>query len=764
MQNYKGMLLGAAALEILSIACASAPAVAQQVAAGESGALEEIVVTANKRSENIQDVPLSVAVVTADQFAASGITSTEDMTMRIAGLTLQAGNTSFSPYIRGVGTTATGPGNETSVATYVDGVLISDFLGGFLALNNIQQVEIDKGPQGTLFGRNTTGGVISITTLAPSQDFHGSAEVGYANYNTISTSDYITGGITQNLAADLALYYSDQGEGYGKNLATGQDVYKTDNLSLRNKWLLTLGTADSFTLSLDYQHVASSAFLAENIVPGTYTNYGPGTTLAGQRPDLAPYVASGKVSPTAVVGDPFTNPGGRYDIDVLVQPRSILEQGGGSLKWQHDFDFAQAASISAYRVSREDIQWSPMPIPVLEDVAGWGQDQRVFTQELQLLSPVSSTVKWVGGLYYLNGFIKFTDPFTLYGSSLAPLERLNFFANQGTTSVAGFGQVTTPLIGFDDKTDVTLGLRYTQERKDINGNTVATLPQPVGTLPPSGLTDASNTFRKFTYRAALDHHFSEDMLGYISYNRGFKSGGFNMVPPSGPAATAVQPEVLDAFEVGFKSEWLDRRIRLNASAFYYKWTNMQVTVFQNATAITENAAKAKLYGVDLDLQAQITEHLRLSASAEGLHSQFIDYPDAQFNIPQTLAEGGGTVPVTASATGNNLPYAADATFDLAADYVVPLPRGQLGINVTWAYNSGYSDTADDLLKTGSFPLLNAQVQWTLPDRLTKLTFWAKNLTDTRYAPVERPSGNPGGYDVETMGAPRTYGVSAQRDF
>jgi iron complex outermembrane recepter protein len=754
---------------------ASVPAALTQTAE-QSGGLQEITVTANRRSENLQNVPIAIAAVTADQFAKANITSTADIGMLVPGLNFQVGELNASPYIRGVGTSAANAGADNSVQTYVDGVLISGFNGGLQALNNIEQIEVDKGPQGTLFGRNTTGGVVNITTKTPSHQLHSDGWVSYGNYNTVAVSEYVTGGITPSLAADLAGYYSNQSKGWGTNLFTGADVYKENNKAIRTKWLLNLGDNDTFTLTGDYSVLNSSVMTAETVRPGTYSNWGPGPTTAAQRPDMAAGVASGAIVPTFVVGLPATHPpGSPYNVDVSVNPSSRWWQWGGSLKWRHDFGPVSLSYIGAYRDYREDLIWSPSPTSGVQQVAGWGNGTTELTHELQLQSAPSSPIRWVGGVFFLHDSVKYVHPFFIEGSSIngvtipgAGFSRVNFYGDQSTVSYAPYGQVTFP-IPFVPKTNLTLGARYTRDNKAITGATTLNAgPLYLGFLPPpdqpeiqAGTISGKDTFTKKTYRVALDHRFTDDVMGYVSYNTGFKSGGYNMIPPS---PQAYNPETLSAWETGVKTEFFNRRVRINTSAFYYDWSDLQVTVYENTSAVTVNAAKARLYGIDVDLQAKPTDALMLTAGIELLKDYFTSYPDAIFNVPQSREQGGGTIAVVQSAKGNKLPYAPDATLNVSADYRVPLPAGTFGVNVSYYYSTGFRTTADNFIGQGAYQLLNARAEWTLPDGHTTLAVWGKNLTDELYATQVRANNNPGGFQVQTLGAPRTYGVSARYAF
>jgi len=316
---------------------------------------------------------------------------------------------------------------------------------------------------------------------------------------------------------------------------------------------------------------------------------------------------------------------------------------------------------------------------------------------------------------------------------------------------------------------LTVGGRYTRDAKEISGTTTFNAgPLYLGFLSPAdqpeinvGSIAGKDTFTKTTYRVALDHQFTDDVMGYVSYNTGFKSGGYNMIPPS---PQAYNPEKLTALEAGVKTEFLNRKVRLNMSAFYYDWSDLQVTVYENTSAVTVNAAKARLYGLDVDFQARPTDALTLSGGFELLKDYFTSYPDAIFNVPQSLAQGGGTIGVVESAKGNKLPYAPDVTTNISADYRIPLPLGTLDRNVSNYYSTGFRTTADNFIGQRSYDVLNSQIEWAFPDRHTSFSVWGKNLTDKIYATQVRANNNPGGFQVQTLAAPRTYGVSFRYAF
>src|SRR3546814_630639 len=495
-------------LATVSLGClAASDAAAQESAQPPEAGIADIVVTANKRSESMQKVPIAITAVTSDRLAQVGITSTKDLAQVVPGLVIQTSLSGTQAHLRGVGTTALSAGTENSVATYVDGVYILSLNGALAQLNSIDQIEVLKGPQGTLFGRNATGGVISIRTKDPSHDFGGNFNLRYANYDTVSGQAYLTAGLTDNIAADVAAFVSIQGDGWGKNLFNGRDVNKLDQYAVRSKWLIEPTDRDTLRLIGDYSEIRGNYL--NSFAPFTAVNYGPGMTTAAQRPDLAPYVASGALAPFAVVGDPYTFKGGFYDIDMAQQPRYLFKTGGGSLQWDHDFDAVRLTSITAYRKAFNSVAWSNVPVPADRANASWREKESQFSQELQLTSGTGSTVKWVLGLYYLNGKAEYTD-FAITGTTVAPLQSLGFRSKVTTESGAAFGQATVPLW---TGANITGGLRYTIERRGVKGFTQLTfLPVAGGGSLQTGLTDAHTTFKKLTWRIALDQQLAPGIL------------------------------------------------------------------------------------------------------------------------------------------------------------------------------------------------------------------------------------------------------------
>jgi iron complex outermembrane recepter protein len=699
---------------------------AQTATPEDSGALQEVVVTAQKRSENLQKVPISVAAISGDQLGASGIVDSSQLSAVVPGLSLGLTTQNFEPHLRGIGTTSNGPGIENPVALYVDGVYYASQLMGLTDLTDVAQVSVLKGPQGTLFGRNATGGVIQLTTRDPTEQFGGIARTELDNFLTTHNMLYVTGGVAPGLSANLAAHYSTQGDGWGKNLASGEDIHKIfHDVSVRNKWLYKPTDDTTVRLNMDFADLGNN--LGPNLRPA------PGTV-----PFMPGFQAT-------------SNP---YDIDSYINNHTYERRGGISLSVDQNLGFAHLVSISAYRQFHFSTVFAPSSTSVPGLDIPFVQDGKQVTEELQLVSPTSETFNWVAGAYYFYGH-EILDPFQifLHGPFDAGLSQIDINDSETTRSLAGFAQTTVQVL---PKTHLTLGLRYTHERRLFSGSETGFVGPaiPIGPLIP--YVDAEKDADKLTWRAAFDYGFTDDLLGYVSYNRGFKSGGFNAFDPTNPP---YNPEVLDAYEVGLKSELLDHRVRVNSAAFYYKYTQIQVTRYTN-TAVVYNGASARLYGLDLDAEARVTSNLRLNAGVEWIHSYFDSFPAAQFSTP--LPDGGVSV-YSASAQGHRLPFTPVATFDVGADYLFDVAASSFDFNVTNAYNSGYFSEPDNYLRQPAYDYINASLAWTTPKRGLTITLWGRNLANKAVA-GQLATGAPQGYSADFTNPPRTYGITAVYNF
>ncbi len=713
----------------LAQAQAQAPAApqAQAPAAADDTSIEEIIVTAQRREERLQDVPIAVAAVTGKQLEKQGIQTTNDLGQAVPSLTVTNFSGYVLPRIRGIGNSVFGAGYEGGVATYIDGVYIASAPASLLSLHNVERIEVLKGPQGTLFGRNATGGLIQVVTREPSADPSGTVEVGMDNYATATADLYVTGGLGGSVAVDLAGHVGNQGQGYGVNRYNGKDVYKGgDDISLRSSLLYTPSDDTKIRLSADYQKNNGSLYTASRLAPGTSAPFPQG------------YLQSS------------------WDVNTDLDSYSSYEGGGVSARIDQDLGVGRLTSITAYRKSDNVVLSDIDGTPTAALGVMTHQYDHQFSQELQLSSGASSPIQWVTGVYYFQSAGRF-DPVKaiLLGpfqapSPQGPISATYTYGNQRVDALAGYAQATGQIA---HETNLTVGLRYSTERHRLDASQSFDVVGGPSNIPLPAIADQSKRYSDPTWRISLDHRFSPEAMVYASYNRGFKSGGFNAPAPSDPA---FAPETLDAYEVGVKSDLFDRRFRLNAAAFYYDYKNLQVLKATGTVTTVYNGAAATVYGLDLDFVARLSSNFTLSGGLTLLHDRFTDFPAATIatQVP------GGVVTSVGSAKGNRLPQTADFSGTVTADYHVPTSFGVVGANVTYSYNDGYYTQPDNILHQPSYDVLATTVRIDFSNGLG-VRLWGRNLTNSKIAQNLSASAFN---SLVTWAAPRTFGATVSYDF
>jgi iron complex outermembrane recepter protein len=690
------------ALVWLPLAAGTRPASSQ-----ETAQLEEIVVTAQKRTERLQDVPISDSVVSAAAAQSRGITDTTDLQMAVPGLVINHTANEGNFFIRGIGTNLFGPASEQTVAMYVDGVYLPSPEANLFSFNNIDRVEVLKGPQGTLFGRNTTGGVVQVITRDPVQTFGGDLTASYANYDTVSASAYVTGGLAKNLAADLALQYMNQGIGWGHNFTTGQEngISAKDNYALRSKWKFT--PTDATTIKLMLSDLRQYVKYGYQLVPGIVSPVNPTQSYPGR----------------------FNSLGDISDYEVIKTKEA-------SIQVDQDAGVARIVNILSYIHSEVGYAIDQDDTPVVAADVLLPSLAHDWTEELQIHNPDASKVKWVLGAFYFDAYGGYTPANVNDGAVV-------LYDNQVTHSSSGFGQATTPII---EGTNLTLGARYTSENQRFVGTTF------FGDTN-AGTFSGSQTFTKATWRAALDHHFTEDVMAYVSDNRGFKSGGYNSL--SFGSINSFKPETLDAYEIGVKTEWLDHRLRWNSAAFLYNYTNIQIEVPVTGGDITTNGPKARIKGFENELQARPLERLELTAGLTYLDGHYTSYPGALAISPTGTSSA-------VDATGNYTVASPKVTGNVGGHYTFELPAGKLQPNVSVSYDDGFFFYADNRLAQPSYWLLNTSLTWYSLNDAWSVQAWGKNLNNAVYYEGRSEQGGLG--DAQRQAAPRTFGVTFHINF
>lgn len=703
-----------------SVAHASAFSSSGQATKKPSDSLAEVVVTAQRRTENAQTVPIAISTISGNALAQSfGVNNVETLQQAVPGLSLSMDTGNTKIFLRGVGTTAVATDN--SVGVYIDGVYVAAQASSFMNLADIAHIEVDKGPQGTLFGRNTTGGVIQIVTKTPSSTPSADLSLGYGNYNTFTANFYGTTGIAPHLAADFAYYYNNQLDSPGMNVTTGtKNIFRQYSEVIRSKWRWTPTDSTAVTLALDYTHDRQATGIVWSFLPG----------------------AVGVDGKTSYVG--FFNTASDLNNHWTDKNYGIALHVNQDLRW------SRLVSITGYRDSLniQTLDQDATPLHLVDATPLPNHDQ-TLSQELHLESPSSSKkMKWIVGLYYMDD--RFSSlPLVINEGNYAPsgltYNTVDVYVREPTRSFAEFGQATWE---FMPNTHLTLGIRNTDDTKSIGGNTLVN-----GFDAVHGHQSAN--FSKITYRVALDHQFTPDIFGYVSWSTGFKDGQYSLVNFTLPS---VRPEVLTAYQAGIKSEFLDHRVRVNASTFDYKYQDIQVQEVVVGGTRLANAAQATIYGLDFDSMAKVTRGLLLQTSLEWLHARYTNFPNDPSYVP--VPTGGDNL-ITINGAGYQMPNAPNFTAYVAADYMREAWGGSFDFNVNESYNSGYFWNPDDRLRQPAFALLGAYVKWTDGEGKWSFRLWGNNITSRRYYAFEDAFAFG---DVYSPAMSATYGLAVERKF
>ena len=692
----------------------------QEEAAEDQVGFGEIIVTAQRRDQRLQDVPISISAVDSSTLETSGVTGTAQLQAVVPNLVVNRSVGSASPFLRGIGSSSADIAAESSVAIYVDGVYQPSVYANVFEFNGIERIEVLKGPQGTLFGRNATGGVVQVITKAPSFDPEVDLEVGYANYETVSGAAYVSGGLSDSLAANLAVQFQDQNDGWGENVTLGTKDYFARDLNVRGKLLFLPGDATEITLAGNY-----TDFLHHNI--------------AAQNPPGA--------------GFGFL---GRYKFAGNNDAFSDGEGYGASLTATHDFGGFQIRNITAYSDfdATQVIDQDASPLPIVK--GDFIIKTRMISEEFHFLSPADAKFQWLAGVYYYD-YIAETDPVRITGFAFDPTFQnpnagVDVRGKSRTRSISGFAQGTYPLT---DQLNLTAGIRYSRDKITYTGSlSLADLPIAIDPEQTKSAVD-----KKPTWRLSLDYQFTPDILGYVSYNRGTKAGGFALgTSPS--FNDGFRPERLDAYEAGLKTELADGRVIFNTSAFYYDFKNIQFQRVIAGVVETVNGPTAKLYGVEAELSGRVTPELTLRANAGYLHSRIGDFPGAPNTnrLPSGFNDAGDP---TYNAKGNRLPNAPEFSGNVGFDYRRPVNGGAIRLSSNLLYAGKMFNELDNRLAVDEHEVLTASLGWE-GDNGLRVTLWGNNLTNSYYYVFQ--AGVAGGSDIAQPAAPRTYGVTLGYSF
>ncbi|MBA4761948.1 TonB-dependent receptor [Sphingomonas sp.] len=701
--SVRTILTASAALSAL----ASVPAMAQEAPAEETAATQdsgEIVVTARRREESLIDVPISMSVVSGDSLVKSGaadITALQDKTPNLTLQIARGSNSTLIAFSRGVGQQDPLWGFEPGVALYIDDVYVARPQGAVLDIFDVERVEVLRGPQGTLYGRNTIGGAVKYVTRRLGDDFKASFRGSYGSYNQIDLVGQVVVpvGDTLSLGAAVAQYWRD---GFGTNLTTGAEHYNKDVFATRL-------SAEFTPTDTIFVRVAGDRVLDRS-------NPRHGTRLQPNGTD--PIYA-----PTASVYDTRAGIGD----DNRVETRGLSVTGEIGLS-----DALTFKTITAWRDGNTDtvIDFDNTSLPTLDIPAEYSDRQ--FTQELQLLYE-GDRLQGVFGLYYLNGRASGAFDTVLGGLNTTTLTAGEVF----TKSYAAFGDFSFDLT---DTFKISAGLRYTRDEKTgtVFRRNYTGIRSPrfgnAAAVPGLIRSDYTNSrdFEKLTPRISLSYQPNADLNLYASYGKGYKSGGFDMRGDAILTPTTVngyEPETIDSYELGLKGAFLDRTLFINAAGFFSSYKDQQVTIQVPSLAggiasFVDNAGKGEIYGFELETRMVPSRHFQASV--------VVGYTNADYKEFFTFI-GGGTTPVDVSnqrAFQNTPEWTANASFTWSND----VAGGVLAFtpSVSLRSDTQMFELATPALDQDGYALVDASLNWTSGDGRYRLGVAARNLTDARY--------------------------------
>lgn len=670
-----------------------------------SDVLEETIVTAQKRTASLQDVPITITAFNSDAIRDLNITAIKDLQSYTPGLNIVQSNPSRTRVrIRGIGSSKFDVGSEPSVGIFIDEIYMPRLSGGDFSLLDIERIEVLKGPQGTLFGRNTAGGAISILSTKPSDTFEGYIEGGLANKDSSLIRGSVSGPVTDNLRMRLSAGTEELG-GFGENQTTGNT---NDDRSSAARWQVAYDVAEDLNLS------GSLAYNKQKmkIIKGESLGILPGNQAL---PLLSPPAPPFPFTPTYVTPDPFAEP---LNHDGGLNADSTM----ATFRIEKSFDGIEFVSLSGYRESNLDLTEDFERTSLDVALAKIKEDSNTYSQEFRLLSE-----NWLAGIYLYQDDAHREDGFNWLSGSIpyriaGGMDSFdNMTVKVETTSWAVFGEYVFHLA---DAWALTLGGRYTDDSKDVKLSATTTTPGvPVVAVP---YTHKENlNWDSFDPKVNLTYQPSDAVLFFATYSTGFKSGGVQFTASSEfQARQTFDPEELDAYEMGFKSEILQQTLRLNGSVFYYDYKNLQqqrvVVDGPSASAVTTNAGKSEVKGAELDLRWIPFEQATVSLGYNYLDAEFTDYDDGDGN----------------DFSGNPLPNTPKNTVSLIVDYDFTLP-GDWGVTVGTAWywsdkqNFDVQDN-DPYTELDSYYTGSARINIMTPSEKLNLELYVENMTDEDY--------------------------------
>lgn len=694
-----------------------------------------IVVTAQKRLQSVQDVPASVVALGGDNLRDALITRASDVSRFVPSFNADTSVGNLTPrwYLRGIGNSVPGNGQTSPVGVYQDEVYVGVPVAQAFPVFDLERVEVLSGPQGTLWGKNTTAGAVNFISRHPSFNSSGYARAEYGNYGHMLLEGAWGGAISDKVAIRAAAQFQDN-DGYATNQHDGSPMAKNREAAARFQVLAKPTDTLTALLKVQYRDYKN---VGDIIYEGLGTTDSAGFAVPQSYKQNSSYGESGQ----------------------------DLRQRGVQLNLDWDVGGLTLTSISAYNdFDHRSILGTQV---AHEGTHTFSQlDAKIINQEIRLASPDSGRLRWIVGAHYYHEKLQSEAVTALLPNDvgLTPSYSNTQFV-QKNNSYGLFANVTYTIL---PELELILGGRYTWEDKAIDLNTLGTAAgsgtlvfHDIGTfwsrnsvsgtgLATRSAQDEKENWRAFTYDATLQYKVTDDLNLYARHAKGFRSGGFNPGATLQTQVATVDPEYVRSYEIGLKSSWLDGRLTANLAAFYNDYSDIQVTVIQLPLSQLSNAGKGWSKGIEAVVSARPVDNLRLSGTLGLLRTRYTEFPNCRPGV---------------DCSGNQFVRAPRVSASVSGDYTFNLGGGHaIVVDTNWSYRSHLyfnAGTQAPPLDQGPKWLGNASLSYKLPNDL-KISLFARNVTNSHAASTIIPSANFG--YIKYIIEPRVWGGAVSVNF
>ncbi|MFV3126765.1 TonB-dependent receptor [Niveispirillum sp. KHB5.9] len=711
---------------------------AQTAPAGDGLMIEEIIVSARRRLEPLQTTPVAVTALAEEALREQAVSNIADVGRLAPNLQIATGRNSSSIgfiFIRGVGQADESPTADPGVAQYVDDVYLGRLQGGLVNISDVASVEVLRGPQGTLYGKNTIGGALKINSKLPGPDTEYAASLAYGNYDSLSAKASVSLPLVDDALFWRLSVDRSRNDGFMRNHLTGTRGNDQDVLSGRTVLRYNPSEDIDILLSVDGSRDRSAPYY--------------GFVIETAQTEITPFIK-------ALIGDIGTHAksvhgdiwNGGFDAgqEAVLAPFSPNEDVWGAfLRASYGGDELNVKSITAYReIKRDrmsDADASPLSIGNFAD----RMDQWQASQEFQVSGEaLDGRLNWLGGLFYYQEDVGLLTMANLV-PAFVPLGLDQTRDQQLDVTTKSYAAFLNASYDLTDKLSGSVGLRYTSERKSIfvwnrsiaSGATIF------------GPTDNARTFEDLSPRIGLDYEWSPEIFTYASLSKGFKSGGFNYDPDTVGTLQPYNAEKVWAYEAGVKTQWFDRRLTVNLAAFYtdYKDIQLQVFAIQNGTIFqpTANAGKAHVQGLEVETRWQAGGGFTLYGAGALTDAAYDEYQDAV--LGDVSDRKFVYTPKYSGLVG--LAWEGALSENAAA---------HLDINYSAKSRTWHDPQNTRSIAQGGYGLLNARAALRFQDDRLEVAAYGKNLTDKAYVQNGASLLDSLGYAIAFAGAPRTYGL------